>query len=389
MKVYIHLLILVLFSVLLVGCTGNKKRIEYKIENSWWIIAITWSIVLKDSWDIAYINQLSGSVMIDMAEVARGAIIHENSLIVTWSWAEVEIIFADSSVVRLSADSRLQISRKWTDDTILDLQDWSIWARVLKPFTDASFFTLETDDLSAWVRGTSVWMITNSGWTDIGIVDTTATGWQSSWATVDILNKAYFWSGEIHLSDEDILRVRHTQAIEHKKMKLWEQIKLHSYIWTNTIRDIRYMNKIIQDPTSQMRTRWRVHMEMSVTMPNPEEVTIFLTDPVIRSEIKKQNNRELNPTEFIRYLDIDNKIQKIMDSEIPEPDKKKAIEDTRKLISDIWFSMLASTWSSIWTGKILPIYQPKKVNSAYPQINSPKVIIKKDPCNSVSWEPCK
>lgn len=76
-------------------------------------------------------------------------------------------------------------------------------------------------------------------------------------------------------------------------------------------------------------------MEMSVTMPNPEEVTIFLTDPVIRSEIKKQNNRELNPTEFIRYLDIDNKIQKIMDSEIPEPDKKKAIEDTRKLISDI------------------------------------------------------
>ena len=130
MKVYIHLLILVLSSVLLVGCTGNKKRIEYKIENSWWIIAITWSIVLKDSWDIAYINQLSGSVMIDMAEVARGAIIHENSLIVTWSWAEVEIIFADSSVVRLSADSRLQISRKWTDDTILD---WNRWPLCMSP----------------------------------------------------------------------------------------------------------------------------------------------------------------------------------------------------------------------------------------------------------------
>lgn len=92
------------------------------------------------------------------------------------------------------------------------------------------------------------------------------------------------------------------------------------------------MNKIIEDPTSQMRTRGRVYMEMNVTMPNSDEVMMFLSDPVVRSEIKKQNSNEMTPTEFIRYLDIESKIQKIIDSKIPESDKKKSIEEVRKLI---------------------------------------------------------
>lgn len=387
MKVYIHLLILAFFSILLTGCTGDKKKIDYTIEGSWGIITTTGSISLKNSWDIAYINQFSWSVMIDMMAVAQGAIIHENSLLVTWSGAEAEIIFADSSIVRLSSNSQLQISKKWTDNTTLNLQEWSLWARILKPFTDTSFFTLETDDLSAWVRGTSVWMVTDSGWTDIGIVDTTSTGGQSSGALVDIVNKAYFWSGNVRLSEEDILRVRHSRPMEHKKMKLREQIKLYSYIWTNTIRDIRYMNTIIQDPTSQMRTRGRVYMEMNVTMPNSDEVTLFLNDPIVRSEIKKQSSSELTPTEFIRYLDIDNKIQKIIDSKTSETDKKKAIEETRELILDTLTDPVTSTGS---TWSVLPIPKPTKVISVPSRISTSTVSGERKPCvRTVSGEPCR
>jgi hypothetical protein len=75
-------------------------------------------------------------------------------------------------------------------------------------------------------------------------------------------------------------------------------------------------------------------MEMNVTMPNSDEVMMFLSDPVIRSEIRKQSISEMTPTDFIRYLDFEDKIQKIIDSKIPESDKKKAIEEVRKLIQE-------------------------------------------------------
>ena len=91
---------------------------------------------------------------------------------------------------------------------------------------------------------------------------------------------------------------------------------------------------MIQDPTTQMRTRGRVYMEMNVTMPNSDEVTMFLSDPVIRSEIRKKSISEMTPTDFIRYLDFEEKIKKIVDSKIPESDKKKAIEEVRKIIQE-------------------------------------------------------
>lgn len=147
------------------------------------------------------------------------------------------------------------------------------------------------------------------------------------------------------------------------------------------------MNKIIQDPTSQMRTRGRVYMEMGVTMPNSDEVTIFLSDPVIRSEIKKLSKDELTPTEFIRYLDIDTKIQKIIDSKTPEVDKKKAIEDVRKLIKETLETPVTSTGS---TGSIIPIPPPTKVSVLPSRTTTSTVSGEKKPCiKSVSGEPCK
>ncbi len=369
------------FSVMVVGCTGDKVKVDYTINGSGWVTLLSGSIALKDSTDIAYINGLTGSVMLDSVAAIHGAILHENSLLVTWSGAEVEIIFVDNSVVRLSQNSRLQISKKWTDNTTLDLQEWTLWSRILKPFTDASFFTLETDDLSAWVRGTSVWLMTDSGWTDIGIVDTTSTGWASSWALVDIVDKAYFWTGDIHLSEEDILRVRHSKPLEHKKMKLREQIKMHPFIAVNTIRDIKYMNSIIEGAPSQTGTMDRIQREMEVTMPTPDEVKIFLTDPIVRSSFESRELSGITPSILIKYLDIENQIQTIKESKTPDREKTPTIEEMRKLLQEIPLTPMKNPENTESTGVVTPVVQP--IKTPVKVISTSRTIV---PSSTVSGE---
>ncbi len=68
----------------------------------------------------------------------------------------MEIIFADSSIVRLAPNSKIAFIKLSKESNEMNLEDGTVWARVLKPFHDASFFTIATNDLSAGVRGTSV-----------------------------------------------------------------------------------------------------------------------------------------------------------------------------------------------------------------------------------------
>lgn len=69
---------------------------------------------------------------------------------------------------------------------------------------------------------------------------------------------------------------------------------------------------------------------MNVTLPNSDEVSLFLIDPIIRSEIRKLKDRDLTSIKFIYYLDLDEKIRKIRDSKIPEIEKNTSIESIRK-----------------------------------------------------------
>lgn len=147
------------------------------------------------------------------------------------------------------------------------------------------------------------------------------------------------------------------------------------------------MEKIIQDPTSQMGTRGRVKMEMNVTMPSPDEVMIFLIDPTVRSEVKKQGSNEMTPNEFIRYLDIDKKIEEITNSELTESEKKKAIENTRKLIIETPTIPVTSTGS---TGATVPPPIIKKPAVISVTRTTTVVSGEKAPCTIfVSGEPCR
>lgn len=335
MKVYIHLLIIVICSLMIVSCTWNKNRLEYTIEGSgWtgWATTTSGSLSLQDSENIAYINQLSGSVMLDGRVAIRGDILHQDSMLTTGTGTEVEMIFADSSIVRLSSHSRLRISQRWRENTLLDLQEWLLWVRILSPFTDTSFFTLETDDLSAGVRGTSVWLLTDSGWTEIGVVDSIAPPGKLAWIDIDLRENATTGNRALHLSTEEVLRVKHTKPIDRKKMTLREQMQIHPFVGINTIRDIRYMHTLMGTGATQTGTMDRLHREMDTTMPNPDEVNVFLLDPFIRSIVQDSKQRDMSPDQFLYYLDFDTRIQNIQKSDMQDREKNAAIEEVRKLL---------------------------------------------------------
>lgn len=72
----------------------------------------------------------------------------------------------------MNANSKLSFVKLASSGFEVKLNEGDIWARVLKPFYDASFFTISTSDVSAGVQGTSVRMSkTLTGTTSVAVID--------------------------------------------------------------------------------------------------------------------------------------------------------------------------------------------------------------------------
>lgn len=76
----------------------------------------------------------------------------EGDNVTTGTGASAEIIFADNSIIRMNASSKLSFVKLASAGSEVRLDEGDIWARVLKPFYDASFFTISTSDVSAGVQ---------------------------------------------------------------------------------------------------------------------------------------------------------------------------------------------------------------------------------------------
>lgn len=185
----------------------------------------------------------------------------------------------------------------------------------------------------------------------------------------------------MRLSEEDILRVRHSKPLEHKKMKLRDQIKMHPFIAVNTIRDIKYMNSIIESVPSQTGTMDRVQREMEVTMPTPEEVKIFLTDPVVRSNFESRETTGITPPIFIKYLDVEKQIQIIKETQVPETEKTPNIEKMRKLLQEIPKTPVKNPENTESTGGVAPVVKP--IKTPVKVISTSRTIV---PSSTVSGE---
>lgn len=103
---------------------------------------------------VAYLSESTGKVekiTSDGAssEIKNGEVVSKNDTILTKENSSASLIFIDNSVVRLSANSRITITKKVGKNIEVTLMDGDVWARVLKPLYDSSFFTIKTADVSA------------------------------------------------------------------------------------------------------------------------------------------------------------------------------------------------------------------------------------------------
>lgn len=125
---------------------------------------------------LAYVSTWNGDVKREQngisSVVSTSMSFSEGDSVTTAMDANAEIIFADNSVVRMNANSRLSFVKLAPGGSEVRLDEGDIWARVLKPFYDTSFFTISTSDVSAGVQGTSVRMRkTLTGTTDVAVID--------------------------------------------------------------------------------------------------------------------------------------------------------------------------------------------------------------------------
>lgn len=88
--------------------------------------------------------------------------IEEGDTIRTGSCPLTSLYFVDHSVLRLAAGTTLTLSTAGTTagsgTTDVTLTTGELWARVLKPRIDGSYFEIGTADGAVGVRGTSVWV---------------------------------------------------------------------------------------------------------------------------------------------------------------------------------------------------------------------------------------
>ena len=146
------------FKNISISSTTNQKE-----EN------ITPNISQKEA--IAYVSKTYGaSTKISQSlssQVTTGDVLYTWDILKTDIGGAVELIYIDSSIIRITESSIYELR----DANTGRLESGSLWARIIRPITETKIFTLESSDLSAWVRGTAVSMRTNGSGSELTVVD--------------------------------------------------------------------------------------------------------------------------------------------------------------------------------------------------------------------------
>lgn len=96
------------------------------------------------------------------------------------------VTFSDGTTVRLAQKSKITFTAIGNDAADATLESGSLWARVLKPLGDGTLYTFRTADLSAGVRGTAVFLTTDSTGSQVEIHDSYSDSAADSGATIDL-----------------------------------------------------------------------------------------------------------------------------------------------------------------------------------------------------------
>ncbi len=187
---------------------------------------------------LAYVSDTIGSVTrisgSNTSKIGKGETLRVGDTLRTDTGASIEIIYSDSSIVRISEGSSYELR---TRDTGY-LGAGSLWARIIRPVTELGIFTVETSDLSAGVRGTAVLLTTSASGSECTVVD-------SSLPKDSVSVRATTGSGVIETSLSPEESISTFDQREAKKIKVnMQRLLAKREVIQNLKKDILYLTSL-------------------------------------------------------------------------------------------------------------------------------------------------
>lgn len=269
----LFLLVLVVGGTIFFARHKTTDEYQYQISQNTGKITKTWSLnTTSNSIILAYASQVKWSVEKsagdNISSVRTNTTFIAGDSVRTDDKSEVEIIFADSSIVRLAPNSKIAFTKLSKESNEMNLEDGTVWARVLKPFHDASFFTIATNDLSAGVRGTSVLIKKQKKISQVHVIDSFSEDPTKAWVVVsykDLKNGS---------AKQDLVKPEQNFTIDTEKWKVMTGVITNTeafkdrFIRRNTQKDLIYMNALQAEKKDDTAMMERIKWEMTVTFPS-------------------------------------------------------------------------------------------------------------------------
>lgn len=200
---------------------------------------------------LAYIQEKTGHVIIHNLYSSAKLWDENDSLysgygIETLADSTATIIFSDESILRLEPLSRVDISNPSDANINVKVENGTIWSRVLKPLLSGDVFTIDTGNISLWVRGTSLYISKGAAGTSIDIVDSYT---QDGSPSVTLTEKSGWTAREI--SKWKQVTIDSSGNVNEVNMSRQQLFQSKAEVWEFVKDDLNYLSLLLDD-----RERW-------------------------------------------------------------------------------------------------------------------------------------
>lgn len=280
---YISLFFIFLFSVVTLYWKWTVQKVE--VNNNWvkTIKSVSNTKVLAYIRSVKFTTITREGLKIEAKEKDQ---ISSYDKIETGEKGETEIIFSDNSIIRLPKNTIIEFTNLSEDWTLINLIKWDLWSRILKPLYDKNFFTISTNEISTWVRWTSLFVSKKDTWTKTIVIDSFS---QIKWEEGVLIKIDWL---EKRIKPENSVEVSNEKKSVEKTITPLELYKISTFIRESTKKDIEYMS-LLKEQTE------KITWEIDVTLPTVKETESYFVDPIVKQKVvnyyyyKKETRDEL------------------------------------------------------------------------------------------------
>lgn len=297
-------------------------------EDPVWDTSLVDDEALNDA--IAYIEDITWDVLkigkSGKKSLKEWDLLLEGERVITLKQSKATIVFEDDSLVRLDENTTFSVDAYSLEEISTTLNKWSIWGRILRPVWSETDFTVATDDVSATVRGTSLFMSSSEVWklTALQVID--------SYAEDSVRVKKQ--QEEITLNPEEEIIIQQGEKLQKQKIELTQVLEEKEFVRDNTKQDIVYMKKLLEKEKIQgektPETIEKIEIEIKNTIPKQEEIESFLESEELKKQvIVRATTQEQIEQDIIELIVKDEIIKEVKNKEnkISSPEVDSLIEE--------------------------------------------------------------